>query len=181
MRKINSVISMALVALFLIHAVAGGFMIAGIISIPPFMKAVSWTLAALTVIHIAIGIKLTADTLIACKKSGVSYFKENKLFWARRISGFAAVAFMIVHVLIFNAASAVPFRLNYFGELQLVSQILMVIAVAVHVITNVNPLIISLGIKGLRKFAVDILVILAVILLFAGIAFIIYYLRWNTI
>ena len=71
--------------------------------------------------------------------------------------------------------------MNYFGTLQLAAQILMVLSVAVHVITNVNPLLISFGLKRLKEYAVDILIVISVILLFTGVSFVIYYIRWNVL
>jgi hypothetical protein len=54
----------------------------------------------------------------------------------------------------------------------------MVISIAVHVITNVKPSLISLGIRSLREYAVDILLVMSLLLLIAGAAFVVYYLRW---
>ena len=143
------------------------------------MTVLARALVVLMALHMAIGIKLTADTVIACRKSGVSYYKENKLFWARRISGFAIFVFMILHLAVFMGKTGGNVRLKYFGVFELLGQILLVISVAVHVITNVKPMMISFGIKSLKEYSIDILVVLSVLMLFAGAAFLIYYLRWN--
>ncbi len=183
MRKFNAVLSMGILALFLIHAIAGSFQLAGIIpGGSGIMKAAAWLMLGLIVIHIIIGCKLTADTLQACKKSGVSYHKENKLFWLRRSSGFAIMIFILFHVLIFLGKDENGvFRLSYFGILQLISQILLVISIAVHVLTNIRPLMIAIGTKSYAKILLDILFILSVILILSGIGFVIYYLRWNVL
>lgn len=180
MRKINAILSIAIMALFLIHMVAGilelaGFAAGGSVILEKIARA----MAALIAVHALIGIKLSADSILACKKAGVSYFRENKIFWARRISGFALLAFLIVHVMIFlgNTAGG-AYRLNLFAGAQLVSQILLVISLAVHVISNVKPSLISLGFRSLRDYAVDILVVLSILLLLSGAAFAVYYLRW---
>jgi hypothetical protein len=180
MRKINAILSMAIMALFLVHMVAGILELSGLMAGgSAVLSVVAWVMAALIAVHAIIGIKLSADSIIACKKAGVSYFRENKLFWARRISGFAVMVFLIVHILIFRGSTQGGFyRLNLFAGAQLVSQILMVLSIAVHVITNVKPSLISLGIRSLREYAVDILLVLSLLLLIAGAAFVVYYLRW---
>lgn len=180
MRKCNAVLSIGILALFLIHAISGAFQLFGFISGgSAVMEKIAFAMVCLIFVHFIIGIKLTADTLKAVKKSGASYFKENKLFWIRRISGFAVMLFVIFHIMIFLGTNNVAYRLNLFEGIQLASQLLLVLSVAVHVITNIKPLMISIGTKSYKMFLTDIVLVLSVLLVFMGIAFIIYYLRWN--
>ena len=139
MRKWNALLSMGILVLFLIHAIAGGFQLAGIFSGGSvLMQGMAWLMLILIVLHMMIGFKLTADTCKTCKESGISYFKENKLFWIRRISGFAVMLFILCHVFIFVGRNQNGiYRLNQFGTIQLISQILLVISIAVHVLTNI--------------------------------------------
>lgn len=180
MRKWNAMISMGIIVLFLIHAITGGLQLTGLMAGGnQILKVLSWILVVLIALHVIIGIKLTADSLLACKKAGVSYFKENKLFWTRRISGFAVMIFVILHIILFMGdSSGEAYRLSLFASPQLIVMILFVISVAIHVLTNIKPLMIALGNKGLKEFAVDILLIIAAFLVFSGVAFIIYYIRW---
>lgn len=180
MRKWNAVLSMGILALFLVHAVAGAFQLSGIIpGGSVIMEKIALVMVCLIFIHFVIGIKLTADTFTAIKKSGTSYFKENKLFWVRRISGFAVMLFVIFHIMIFLGTNNGAYRLNLFEGIQLASQLLMVLSVAIHVITNIKPLMISLGTKSYKVFFTDIILVLSVLLVFMGVGFVIYYLRWN--
>lgn len=183
MRKWNALLSMGILVLFLIHAIAGGFQLAGVFSGGSMlMQWLAWLMLILIFIHTLIGCKLTADTCKAGKEAGISYFKENKLFWVRRISGFAVMLFILCHVLIFIGKNQDGiYRLNQFGTIQLISQILLVISIAVHVLTNIKPLMIAAGVRGYQDILTDILCILSFILLFAGVMFVIYYLRWTII
>ncbi len=181
MRKWNAILSGLILVLFLFHAIAGSL---GLMSMNSgggiFLSVLPWILVGCIALHTLIGIKLTIDTLRACRKSGVSYFKENKLFWARRISGFAIFLLMFFHIILFkghNAGGA--YRLNFFGAAQLTTQILLVLSIAVHVLTNVKPSLIAFGRKSLKKYALDILIALSILFIFMGIAFFIYYLRWQ--
>lgn len=166
--------------LFLVHAIAGGFQLMGLLPGGiPLLSAAAAVLVVLLTVHTILGVILTAGSLGAIKKAGVSYFKENKLFWARRISGFAVFVFMLAHVMLFLGSNDGVYRLRYFGPVQLAGHILLVLAAAVHVITNVNPLLISFGIKGLKEYVADILIVLSFLLLFMGAAFVLYYIRWR--
>lgn len=179
MRKWNTLLSICIIILFLIHAVAGGFQLMGLLpGGNGILSVLAKILLLLITIHAVIGVKLTWDSMAACKKSGVSYYKENRLFWARRISGFAVMLFILIHVILFLGKNDGAYRLNYFGSFQLATQILMVLSLAIHMITNINPLMISFGVLKMKEYAVDILVVLSGILLFTGTGFVIYYIRW---
>lgn len=183
MRKANALLSMGILALFLVHAVLGGFQLAGILQGGSrILMILAWLMTALIAAHTVLGCILTVQTLSAQKKSGAAYLKENRLFWTRRISGFAVMLLILTHIVIFlgNSESGV-YRLNLFGTVQMISQILLVLAIAVHVLTNIKPLMIALGVRGFREFFTDILLVISVLLCFCGIAFLIYYLRWQQI
>ncbi len=180
MRKVNSVISGIILVLFLIHGVMGGFQLMGVISGGnSFMKCAAYIMAALVTVHLVIGIKLTADTLRAEKKSGASYAKENKLFWIRRISGFMIMLFVLFHIAIFVSFDDGVYRLKLFAFPQLFSQLCLALSVGIHVISNVKPLQTALGIKTGRSAAADILFVLTVLLVFSAAGFIVYFFRWN--
>ena len=180
MRKQNAVISMVILVLFLFHAIVGAFQLTGVIpGGKALMKIAAWVMAGLIAVHFVIGVKLTVDTVKAQKKAGTAYFKENKLFWTRRVSGFAIMIFIVFHVLIFLGSNNGAYRLNLFEGVQLISQILLVMSAAVHVVTNIKPLMIALGVKSYRAFLTDVLFVVSVLLFFMGFAFVVYYLRWN--
>ena len=181
MRKINAVLSMGILVLFLIHAVTGGLQLSGFLSGGNVVLSVmAWVMLVLIAAHLLIGCKLTADTLRSMKRSGASYFKENQLFWLRRISGFAIMLFIVCHLLIFQtSAEDGAVRLHLFAGVQLVTQLLLVVSIAVHVLSNIRPLMIALGAKRYKTVLLDVLVILATLLLASGIGFVIYYIRWN--
>lgn len=179
MRKWNGILSIAILALFLIHGIPGGFQLIGAGNI--ISKALAHTLLTLIAVHAVIGVYLTGKTLRIQKKTGAPYFRHNLLFWARRLSGFLIMALLFFHTTAFSDTSAAAYRLVWFDRAKLASQILLVISVGVHVIANARPALITFGIRGLRKRAGDILFVMTVILLFMAGAFIVYYLRWNQI
>lgn len=179
MRKLNTIVSLFLIILFLIHTIAGSFQMMKIIpGGNELMKDLSYFMLFLIGVHVIIGIKLTLDSVKVGIKSGKFYFRENAVFWIRRITGFAMIMLIICHVLLFTSNGEI-FRLNDFNEVQLVFSILLVFTLLIHILANIRPLLISFGISGFRLYIKDILLILAIISLFGAFAFVIYYLRWN--
>jgi len=178
MRKLNAVLTAIIMVLFLAHAILGGFQLLGVGSTA--VKALAWICVGLIAAHTVIGIKLTADTLRVRKKTGVGYFRENTLFWARRISGFAVMALLVVHITAFGNHSGAQYRLEWFDTAKLVTQLLLIASLALHILSNVRPMLISFGVRSLKDRAGDILFVLSMLLLFMAAAFIVYYIRWNS-
>ena len=178
MRKWNALVSAAILLLCLLHGILGGFQLLGGSS--SALKAIAWTAVGLILVHTGMGLKLTADTLRALRRTGAGYFRENRLFWLRRVSGVAIMLFLALHLLAFRATgTGGGYRLPIFGTGDLISQLLLVLSIGVHVISNIRPMMTALGAKNRGHWAVDLLLVLAVLLLFFGAAFVIYYLRWN--
>lgn len=183
MRKINAVLGIALTVLLLIHGISGAFQLLDVIAGGnTIRKVLSWLMAAVLFLHVIIGVILTIRTLKTEKKSKwVGYPAENRLFWLRRISGFSILVFAVYHVVLFTGPAGKVFRLSMFGAFQLAGSLLLVLSVAVHLLSNIRPLMISFGAVKSRKFLIDFLLVLSVVLLLFSFAFIVYYLRWNVL
>ena len=178
MRRFNAVITVLILVLFLIHAFLGAFMMMDVTA--NTYKITARACATLTIIHALIGLWLTGKSLWICHKTGAPYFKENQLYWARRISGLLIMVLIFFHSGSFTDHIGGIFQLKPFNTARLIIQILFILSLALHIISNVRPMLISLGIKKLRPHQGKILFILSVILLFFTAAFIIYYLHWQS-
>lgn len=176
MRKFNAVLTALILILFILHSVFGAFLMLGMGS--GALKTAAWVAAGLTVLHVIVGVKLTIDTLKVQKKTGAAYFKENRLFWARRISGLAVMVLLVFHFTAFGKTENGVYRLVPFDFIKMWVQILLAAALGTHIISNVRPMLISFGVKGIKEHIGEILFVLAVIILFAAAAFAVYYLRW---
>lgn len=176
MRKLNMFLVIGMLITFLAHAIMGSLRLFG--ADANALKVVAWISVAFITAHVIVTTILTIQTLHARKMSGAGYFKENKLFWVRRISGFAIVIPLIMHLVIFRSSNADAYRLQVFTTGRMISQILLVAAIALHVLTNIRPTGIAFGIRGLKKYSTDILFVLTIILLVLMAAFVVYYLRW---
>ena len=91
-----------------------------------FRKVLAFVMLVLLILHALIGTILGIETVKAMKKSGVFYLRENLAFFAQRISGFAMLLFILVHLLIFYVKDSPKFVLHDFGVQQLTVSILLV-------------------------------------------------------
>jgi succinate dehydrogenase hydrophobic anchor subunit len=170
---------MMIILLLLVHGIAGSFQMVGIISGGSvLLKVLTWIMFSMIVVHMVIGVVFTIQTLKASRKTGVYYFRENILFWIRRISGFVLILLVALHLIVFVETGNAVFRLGYFGVPQLIFQVLMLLALALHLLSNIKPLAIAMGLYSGKGYSRDVLLILAIVLMFCAVAFVVYYLRW---
>ena len=182
LRKLNAIVSCLILVLLIVHGIAGGFQM---MSVLPggntLLEVLAWVMAGMIALHAVIGIWLTIETVTARKKAGRSYLRQNLGFWVRRISGFAMLLFVALHLLIFAGGSGAYFRLGFFGNTQLTVSLLLVASLVIHVLCNLKALSISFGAGWLSRIRWDLLLVLAAVLVFCASAFLIYYLRWNVL
>ena len=86
---------------------------------------------------------------------------------------------ILFHVTAFSSPSDAGYRLKWFDTGRLISQILLTASIAIHVISNVKPALITFGVRRARRYEGDILFVITVLLIFMAAAFVVYYLRWN--
>jgi len=185
MRKLNIFLVAGMMVTFIIHAITASGTLLGSNAVNN--KVIARASAGFAAAHMVVGTVLTIRTLKSLKSAArdgrkVSYFKENKLFWTRRISGFAIIIPLVMHLFIFTSPSGNTdaYRLNVFTTGRMISQILLVITLAVHIITNVKPVLITFGIKRLKPYSTDIILVISVLLLIFAVAFLVYYIRWRS-
>lgn len=179
MRRANAWVSLAIVALLLVHAIAGGYQLAGVIpGGNATLTGLAYVLVALVAVHVVLGTILTVRSL-RTSGSGTRYARENAGFIVRRVSGFLILVFLVAHVLVFSGStSSGSYRLNLFEGPQLALSIGLVASIAVHLVCNVRPLFLSLGLDQ-RERRRDVAIVLGAVLAFAAAMFVVYYLRWN--
>lgn len=178
MRRVNIFLVIGIILSFLFHSLSGSIRLFGADAGSP--KITAYICLAFAGLHFIITTILTVRTLTAIHKSGKSYFRENKLFWTRRITGFVLIIPLLMHLLIFSGTGDEAYRLVFFHSGRLISQILLIAALALHILTNIRPALIGLGIKAGRLLSADICFVLSAVLLLCCCAFCVYYLRWMT-
>ncbi len=176
MRRLNMFLVIGILLTFLAHSIMGAMVLIG--AKADALKPLARVCVALIGAHALISGILTYRTLHARRLSGAGYFKDNLMFWTRRLTGLTILIPLIMHLFIFHASNAEAYRLTAFTTGRMISQILLVATLGVHILTNVRPVMISLGVRTGRGVRADILFVLSVVLLLLAIAFFIYYLRW---
>ena len=179
MRKINTILSVLLLVIFMLHGLMGSFMLLGIGSSAG--KILAWVGVAVLAAHTVIGVILTINTLKISKNADNSYLKQNAVFWARRASGLAILILMFFHIGLFGGVQDGIYILFPFTTVKLITQLLLVAALFIHLFINIRPLLVSLGIISYKERRGDIYLILSVLLLFSAGAVIIYYIGWHTL
>ena len=179
MRKINTILSVLLLVIFMLHGLMGSFMLLGIGSSAG--KILAWVGVAVLAAHTVIGVILTINTLKISQNAGNSYLKQNAVFWARRASGLAILILMFFHIGLFGGVQDGIYILFPFTTVKLITQLLLVAALFIHLFINIRPLLVSLGIISYKERRGDIYLILSVLLLFSAGAVIIYYIGWHTL
>ncbi len=173
MRKLNAVLSITVLAFFLLHMIAGSLLMLGLI---PYSRVLQHTLSGLlglaVTAHAVVGLKLTFDTAAAIKKSGASYWRENLLFWTRRVSGLAVLLFMVPHIIIFANETGDP---GNFDAVKPICMIIFALSLLLHIVTNIRPLTAGLGKLSSGKTLMLSALVISFLLLAAGAAFIVYF------
>lgn len=96
MRKWNTILSVLMLLIFMIHGIMGSFMLNGVGSSAG--KLLAWIGVGILVVHTVIGVILTVQSLQTAKQSGKMYLKQNVIFWARRASGMAILILLLFHI-----------------------------------------------------------------------------------
>lgn len=124
---------------------------------------------------------LTAQTFRASRSGGKLYGKQNALFWARRTSGLAILLMLFFHIGVFGRVQDGVYILFPFTTVRLLTQLLLVASVFVHLLLNLRPLLVSLGIVRDKEQRGDLYLILSILVLFAAGSIILYYIGWNNV
>ena len=176
MRRLNLFLVAGMLLSFLAHGITGSLGMSG--ANIAVSEVLSYITLAFTCAHVLVTLVLTGETLYVRHRAKAGYLRGNGMFWARRISGLAIVVPLVMHLVIFSPKNEGAYRLTAFTRGRMISQILLVLAVALHAFLNIRPVLIALGIRQKKAVSVDVFIILAVLLLLFGAAFFIYYMRW---
>lgn len=180
MRKVNTILSVLLILIFTIHGIMGSFMLLGIGSSAG--KALAWIGAGILLAHTVIGAILTVKTIHASRESGGnSYFKQNAIFWARRASGLAILILAFFHIGLFGRIDEGAYLLFPFTTVRLFTQLLLIASVFLHLMINIRPLLVSLGVLKYKKRRGDLYLIFSILALFMAGAVILYYIGWQNL
>lgn len=165
MRKFNTILVLLILILLLDHVVFGGLYFFGVV--PGVFKPVAFAMLALVVLHAIISMIVTIRAEKAGFQTKARYNAENRDFWLRRASGIAILILAILHAFMMSKDKNGVARLASMPKPLRLATPLLVFAVYLHLMSNVRPLLISMGVRKIDRKEIIIKVILSIVALFA--------------
>ncbi len=164
MRKFNTVLVLLIMLLLLYHTIFGSLHLFGIG--PGSLKKLAFAMLMLVMAHAVVSMIVT----VRAEKAGIStkarYNKEYRAFWGRRISGMLVAVFALIHAYtMFRDKNGVP-RIARLPKFLNLATPLLIFFVYLHILTNVRPLLISLGVRNIDRKEKVIKAALTVVMLF---------------
>ena len=95
--------------------------------------------------------------------------------------GVAILLMLFFHIGVFGRVQDGVYILFPFTTVRLLTQLLLVASVFVHLLLNLRPLLVSLGIVRDKEQRGDLYLILSILVLFAAGSIILYYIGWNNV
>ena len=172
MRKLNTIIVLIIMILIIDHIIFGSMHFLG--TGASVIKPLAMIMFLLVLIHAVISMIITIRAEKVGFKTKARYNKENRQFWLRRASGMAIVILAFIHAYsMVKNEKGIP-NITRMPKALRFSTPLLILSVGIHLLGNIRPLLISLGIRKLDRYEKIIKVLVILITLFAMVANIIY-------
>lgn len=174
LRQINHILTIVLMILLGIHVVVGIFLLSDISFL--ILEEIARYEFILVTLHAFIGGYLTLKNHPFSSKK--YYIKDNKQYWMRRITGVFILLLSFLHIGMFVSydENEVP-SMNKLTSFNLLLNLLFLIVILIHIVMNIKPMLISLGVKNYSKVVTIIQSITWTLTILALISSVIYYLR----
>ena len=149
MRKFNTIIVLLTMLLFIDHITFGSLHYLG----TKFSVAKPFAMAMfiLVFIHAVVSIIITIKAEVVGFKTKARYNSENRQFWLRRVSGVAILLLAMTHIFLMHKDERGIPRLAKMPKIFNLALPLLILSVCIHVMQNVKPLFISMGVKNIDK------------------------------
>ena len=150
--------------LLLDHLIFGGMYLFGVGN--GVIRPLAISMLVLTIIHAIISMIVTIRAEKAGFKTNARYNKENSEFWQRRVSGVLILVFALMHAYILSKNEQGIRRIVSLPKIFEFTTPALIISVYFHILSNIRPLLISLGVRNIEKKERIIKVILTIITIF---------------
>lgn len=149
MRKFNTILVILIMFLFIDHITFGSLHFLGtkLNVTAPF----AMSMFILVLLHTIVSIIITIKAEIVGFKTKARYNKENREFWLRRTSGVAILVLAASHVYMMGKdENGIP-KVAKMPKVFNLLLVLLMLSVGIHLMQNIRPLLISMGIKNIDK------------------------------
>lgn len=180
LRKINSLLTIPIFLLFIVHLILMAGLLTGILGFNPDFKLFGRMLMPFVLLHAAFGIFFLIQRIV-CKKRGQNvYPKQNTIFRVQLLSGIAILILVFIHTTAYGYIGADgSFVLRAPSILYFILESLFALAICTHCAVSFPRMAVTFGLiknkPGLIKTVKSSMIIFAAIFLIAEIAFCIYY------
>lgn len=180
LRKINSLLTIPIFLLFIVHLILMGGLLTGLLGFYPDLKLFGQLLTPFVLLHAAFGILFLIQRIV-CKKRGQNvYPKPNTIFRVQLLSGIAMLILVLVHTTAYGYVGADgSFVLRAPSLLYFILESLLALTICIHCAVSLPRMAVTFGLiknkLGLIKTVKTSMKIFAVIFLIAEIAYCIYY------
>ena len=165
MRKINAILALLAALLFFDHAVFGGLLSLG--AEIEVKKPIALVLTAVAAVHGIISLIVTFKKGKTTARPGASYWKENLTYWSRRISGIVILLVLLFHGHAMVIGSDGIRKIDKMQPAGGVINMLLPVSVCIHLLTNVRPMLIALGIRITKTKLIVIRILIIAVCCFA--------------
>ena len=165
MRKINTILVLIIMLLFVDHVIFGSLHSLG--TGASVIRPLAHTMLGLVLLHAIISLVVTFRAEKAGFKTGVRYYRENREFWNRRVTGVLIILLGITHAYMMVRTERGAPRIASAPKIFELTTPLLIVSIYLHLLSNIRPLLISLGIRNIDKKEKIIRAILTILLLFA--------------
>ncbi len=147
MQRAHTVIAWLLLLLLILHLVMGSVTLLT----PVFLnqRLFAYVFFAVVCVH---GLLALWKTVRGKRvRQLTAYGRKNRRYWLRLVSGIAIFVLVLVHRTLWTLQTPFGVLLREFEWPSLLAQLLLVTALGVHVLANVQPLLIDSGIDPARR------------------------------
>lgn len=176
MRTFFSYVTAVMIPVLVLHGICASYLLVGIGHTGvPFL---AWMSLILILIHAVLGCILTGRTLAGMyHNKSPWYIWQNRLFWARRLSGIAILGLLWIHLGLFGSRQDGVFVVYPFTISRLIVHGVFVAVVFLHVFLNIRPLFVALGVSQVRNRTADCCFVLSILFLAMAVMAVLYYMR----
>lgn len=176
-RILNSWLGKLLILLFAVHGLAAGYMLADLTYIS-WVKPIGYAACCFLLVHGAFGVLLSWDAWRA-GSGGKWYWRENAVFWLRRITGLAILVFLAFHFGAYGSMIGGRYQLREFTTWLYIAQMGLLLSCVLHVGVSVKGMLIADGVTRYDLWRNLFFLLLAVLLLAMAVGVTLYYIAWN--
>lgn len=165
MKRINAILAVTGLLLYLIHGLSSGFFMVGLLPFSPIYKSSGWFFIYIIWFHAALGVIFMFRNIfsrIKARNNLSLYPSVNARYLGQRITGVLLFIICFFHIGLFGSTDAQgQYHLRQFTTISLLIQIAMIVLAFCHLLFSLKPSLLSFNLdyeSGIGKTIYRILI-----------------------